>query len=259
VLNSENTHNFRKYSAVYDLLYRDKDYVAEADYVARTIRAAIPDAQRILEFGSGTGRHGRLLATDGFAVHGIDRSPEMVALARSVLLTGEANGSFTCEVGEVASIELHQTFDAVIALFHVICYQTSDRSLRAAFSTATRHLAPRGIFMFDVWHGPAVLAQQPEQRVKAVSNENIAIIRTARPEIDTNRNTVRVTYEMECQNRHTGEVEHFSEEHLVRYLFPAEIETLAADCGMRVVNTEEFMTARPPSPATWGVAYLLQK
>src|ERR1043166_5798427 len=74
---------FQEYSAYYDLLYRDKDYAAEAEYVARSIRSILPDARSILEFGSGTGRHGPLLASMGFDVHGIERSPEMVAIAKA--------------------------------------------------------------------------------------------------------------------------------------------------------------------------------
>ena len=75
--------NFEKYAAFYDLLYRDKDYAAEADYVARRIRSILPEARSLLEFGSGTGRHGRLLAAMGFDVHGIERSREMVSVARA--------------------------------------------------------------------------------------------------------------------------------------------------------------------------------
>jgi len=33
--------NFEKYSAFYDLLYRDKDYAAEAEYVAKRIRSIL--------------------------------------------------------------------------------------------------------------------------------------------------------------------------------------------------------------------------
>ena len=52
--------NFAKYALCYDLLYRDKDYAAEAGYVGRLIRSATPAARSVLEFGCGTGRHARL-------------------------------------------------------------------------------------------------------------------------------------------------------------------------------------------------------
>ena len=96
--------NFEKYSAFYDLLYRDKDYAAEADYVAERIRSVVPDARSILEFGSGTGRHGRLLAAMGFDVHGIERSRGDGFRGAA---TGHAlrrwPGSFTCEVGDICT------------------------------------------------------------------------------------------------------------------------------------------------------------
>src|SRR5262249_11237336 len=99
---SRATSNFQKYSAYYDLLYRDKNYPAEAEYVARTILSIVRGARSILELGSGTGLHGRLLAATGFDVHGIECSADMVAVANgspaSPLLG--AGGSFTCEVGD---------------------------------------------------------------------------------------------------------------------------------------------------------------
>jgi hypothetical protein len=64
--------NFAKYALCYDLLYRDKDYAAEAGYAGRLIRSATPAARSVLEFGCGTGRHARLLCTMGFDVHGVD-------------------------------------------------------------------------------------------------------------------------------------------------------------------------------------------
>jgi SAM-dependent methyltransferase len=225
------------------------------------IRHWIPRAQTILEFGSGTGGHGRLLAAMGFDVHGIERSLDMVALAKSASpppRTGTA-GSFSCNIGDVRSAALGRSFDALIALFHVVSYQTTNDDLRATFATVARHLAPDGVFLFDVWHGPAVLMQRPEQRVKKVGDDQLEVIRTARPELDTNRSTVKVTYDIECRDRHSGEVMRFSEDHLMRYMFPGEIEQLAAPCGMRVIASEEFMTGRPPSPSTWGVMYLLRK
>lgn len=71
---------FDAYSSYYDLLYRDKDYAAEADYVAQLLRT-YGNAGDLLEFGSGTGRHGRLLSQRGYRVTGVERSAAMIARA----------------------------------------------------------------------------------------------------------------------------------------------------------------------------------
>jgi SAM-dependent methyltransferase len=248
---------FADYARYYDLLYRDKDYASEANYVARALRAAAPNTRSILELGCGTGQHGRLLADLGFDVFGIERSPDMAALAGAGTLFGA--GTFSCTVGDARTVHLERHFDAVIALFHVVSYQTTDEDLRAMFATASRHLLPGGIFLFDVWHGPAVLAQRPERRVKQVADAALEVTRAATPSLDGERHTVNVTYNVECRDRRSGEVVRFSEDHLVRYLFPEEIEQLAAETGVRIIKSEEFVTGRPPSPVTWGVAYVLQR
>jgi SAM-dependent methyltransferase len=253
--------NFEKYSAIYDLLYRDKDYGAEAEYVREKVRSLVPGARSLLEFGSGTGRHGRLLAAMGFDVYGIERSPQMVsrALAANGHASPKAGGSFSCEVGDICRVSLGRTFDAVVSLFHVMSYQTSNEALRAAFQSAAGHLAPGGLFLFDVWHGPAVLSQRPSERIKEVADDRYWVKRTARPELETNSNTVKITYEIECEDQSDGETVSFCEEHLMRYLFPTEVEFLAESCGMQLKTMEEFLTGKSPSPATWGVAYLLQR
>jgi len=250
---------FGTYARYYDLLYRDKDYAAEAEYVARTVRAALPGACTVLELGCGTGRHGCLLASKGFHVHGIERSREMVEMAQSVADRASDSGSFSCNVGDAREVRLERTFDAVIALFHVVSYQTTNSDLHATFAVASHHLASGGVFLFDVWHGPAVLAQQPERRVKTVVDNDLEIVRTARPRLKAEHNIVEVVYDVECRNRHSMESLRFAEDHRIRYLFPEEIECLAAENGLQLITSEELVTGKPPSLETWGVAYLLRK
>ena len=251
--------SFRQYSDYYDLLYAEKDYAAEADYVAAALRRADPAARSILELGSGTGRHGRLLAARGFQVEGVERSTEMAAQALACGSGVAGGGSFACRVDDLRDVRVGHSFDAVISLFHVISYQTDDEDLRAAFRTAATHLQPGGLFLFDVWHGPAVLAQRPQVRVKDVADANRRVRRTATPTLDAAQSTVTVTYDMACEDLASGEKLNFGEEHRLRYLFPDEIDRLAADAGFKVLDSEEFLTGAAPSPDTWGVAYLLRR
>ena len=146
---------FNQYGTYYDLLYQDKNYAAEADYVAATLRKAAPDLRDFLEFGAGTGRHGRLLAREGFNVVGIESSKAMVGSTQrdNEIKSDAGEGTFSCEIGDIRNFEINMKFDAVIALFHVVSYQTSNHDLLKVFTNAAHHLKPQGLFFFDVWHG----------------------------------------------------------------------------------------------------------
>jgi SAM-dependent methyltransferase len=253
------TLSFHKYSAYYDLLYADKDYQAEAEYVAGRLRGANAQARSILELGSGTGRHGGVLAAMGFDVYGIEKSSEMASIARPVEASADQPGSFTFEVGDLRVVRMGRTFDAVVSLFHVISYQTTNEDIAAAFRTAAEHLEPGGLFLFDVWHGPAVLATPPSVRTKEAANQRYRVKRVARPEIAVPSATVRVFYELDCEDIEAGHRVQFNEEHVMRYLFPDEVTEIGKAAGFTLVAAEEFLTGRTPTTDTWGVCYLLKK
>ena len=69
------------YARHYDLLYADKDYAAEAAYIRDLLKRWTPGGTRLLELGSGTGRHANLLAGMGYSVHGVERSAAMLEAA----------------------------------------------------------------------------------------------------------------------------------------------------------------------------------
>ena len=252
---------FNQYGTYYDLLYKDKNYAAEADYVAATLRKAAPNVRDILEFGAGTGRHGRLLARERFNVVGVENSEAMVRSAPQDYETKDdfGEGSFSCEIGDIRSFETNLKFDAVISLFHVISYQTADRDLLKVFANAAHHLKQQGLFFFDVWHGPAVLAQEPAVRVKRVEDDNVRLIRLAEPFLDTAAQVVTVTYTLFVESKQSGKLQSLEERHEIRYFFPAEIEVFASQAGFSIERSEEFLTGATPSAETWGVAYLLRK
>lgn len=251
---------FERYSAYYDLLYKDKDYVAEAAYIATALRGKNRGVRKVLEFGSGTGRHGRLLAQEGFDVFGVERSSEMVRVAHGTLMASSAAvGSFDCMEGDIRTVHVEGKFDAVISLFHVVSYQTGNRDVLQTFANAARHLPQNGIFLFDVWHGPAVLLERPSVRIKRVEDDYTRVTRIAEPVLDTDASTVTVRYTIFAESKADGRFTTFDEEHRVRYFFPREIEFIAAQSGFTLERREEFLTGKEPSENSWGVAYLLRK
>ncbi len=248
--------NFSRYAEYYDLINNDKPYAQEAAYVGTRLKGVHPGVLEVLELGSGTGRHGRLLAEQGFHVRGVEGSREMAELAQRRDVA--APGSFGLGLGDIRFVRLHRQFDAAIALFHVMSYQVSDADVAAVLDTAAEHLAPGGLFLFDVWHGPAVLFQKPSVREKRAVAGSLRVVRKATPEPRTRDKAVIVNYEFTCTDSRSGRQVAFFEQHVMRYFFPDEVLAATAksfDC----LAIEEMLTAAPPSVDTWSVTYLLQK
>lgn len=248
---------FRLYAPYYDLLNREKPYQEEAEYVAERLLGKSRRVETILELGSGTGVHGRLLAQKGFLVHGIERSADMVSVALG--RRRPTSGDFQCECGDIRDARLGRSFDAVISLFHVVSYMTSKRDIGAVFQTAHDHLKAGGLFLFDVWHGPAVLAVGPSARERVAEDGELRVVRRATPSLLEAEKVVVVDFDFLCTNSVTGENFQFSEEHRMRYFFPEEIETEASRRSFKIVGAEELVTGKAPSTGTWAVTYLLEK
>jgi len=250
---------FADYARYYDLLYRDKNYAAEAEYVAGLIRKFHPSTRTILELGSGTGIHASLLAEKGFTVHGIERSPEMHARSQALaenMAAGHDRLTFT--KGDIREVRLNKLFDTVIALFHVISYQTTNEDVTAAFETSRHHLNPGGVFIFDVWYGPAVLTEHPAVRIKRMADDQTEMTRIAEPVLHPNENWVDVNYHVFVRDLQSGMVKELRETHVMRYFFMPELKLFAMQNGFKNIHAEEWQSGKSPGIDTWGACIVLQ-
>ena len=213
---------FDAYAAYYDLLYQDKNYHKEAKYILRLLEENGISSGKILELGSGTGKHAEEFAKMGFFVHGIDLSPEMVQEANH-RNNNNLEGKLFFEVGDVRNFEAGKKFDAVISLFHVISYQIKNEDIQEMFKTAAKHLKQNGVFIFDFWYGPGVLTEPPTVRQKRLENKDIEVLRIAEPVMYPNENVVDVNYCVHIKQKESGKVSELNETHKMRYLFIPEI------------------------------------
>lgn len=238
---------FGSYSRYYDLLYRDKDYPSEARYVDGLIKKYVPEPSSMLELGCGTGRYTREFARLGYAVHGVDLSAEMIDEARKTPCDGV---SFSC--GDMRSLRLGKKFDAVVALFHVLSYQTTDEDVRRALSTVGEHLKSGGVAVLDFWYGPAVLSQKPEVRFKEVSDASIEVSRIALPVLHDDINVVDVNYRAFIKEKNSGRIDELRECHRMRYFFDAEIKRFIQEAGIAFLTINAWMTETAPSEESWA-------
>jgi SAM-dependent methyltransferase len=132
---------YDQFARVYDAVMDDaRPKIARIrDFIARFH----PAASSLLELGCGTGTMLAGLGAVG-SLTGIDRSPQMLEIARSKVPTARLIED------DITSFELEQRFDVVICVFDTLNHLVDFEQWLALFNRAHTHLADGGLFIFDV-------------------------------------------------------------------------------------------------------------
>ncbi len=253
---------FGDYSRYYNLLYRDKDYTAEADFVLEAFARQGCAPRTLLDLGCGTGKHALCLARHGVAVTGVDMSATMLDMGRAELATLPAPRPEPLPEllpGDARSVRLGRTFDAVSSLFHVMSYQNTEQDALAMLETAKTHLSPGGLFLFDFWYGPGVLTDPPVAREKRMEDDQIVVNRQARPKHNVNNNLVAVHYDIAMTDKASGHVSHLQETHSMRYWFMPELRHLAREAGLEPCAEGAWLRHEPATVDTWNAWMLVRR
>ena len=245
------------YSQYYDLLYKDKDYKAEVDYINNLIKKNIKNAKTILDMGCGTGKHAELLCDKGYTVLGVDLSKDMLKVANTRRKGKEDKLNFS--YSKIQELNLGKKFDVIISLFHVMSYQNSNNELIKFFEIVKEHLIDDGIFIFDFWYGPAVLTDLPTTRVKRLENQSIKITRFAEPVLHAKENIVDVNYDLFLENKNGGAIIEIKELHKMRYFFDTELEIICNQVGFKIEQKYKWMSDNEPDFNSWNVVWIIKK
>ncbi|WP_029288981.1 class I SAM-dependent methyltransferase [Cellulomonas sp. HZM] len=190
----------------------------------------------VLELGSGTGRKLIPIASDGHECTGLELSPSMLAEARRKAT--ERGVEVAWVQGDMRDFDLGRTFDLVLIAANSLLHLHAAEDLESCFRAVSRHLAPGGRLVFDVFN-PSVrmLAQADGERRR----------RDALTFVDPERGEVHVdvaeTYDAEAQvTRGTWFFSTDAEADLVvvpleiRSIFPQELPLLLSLGGLRLVE-----------------------
>jgi 2-polyprenyl-3-methyl-5-hydroxy-6-metoxy-1,4-benzoquinol methylase len=228
----------KEYSTAYDYLYQDKDYEKECDFIEVIFSKSSRKVKSILDLGCGTGGHAIILAKRGYTITGVDRSAEMLDVARNKVKKAGLKADFYN--GSIQDLNLNKTFDAVISMFAVMSYQTNNNDLALACRMAKQHLNPGGNFIFDAWNGLAVMSDPPTQKVKEVSSGDERIIRFTIPLIDILSHTVDTNFKVFVLK---GDrlISETKETHTMRFLYPQEIKYYLEVAGFSNIKLCPFL------------------
>ncbi|TMC46952.1 MAG: class I SAM-dependent methyltransferase [Chloroflexi bacterium] len=140
-----------RHAELYDIIYADKDYSAEARFVHEQLQRHRRGAVvRILELACGTGRHAMALEALGYSIVATDHSEDMLTVAR-------ARAAVTKSQVQFRHADMRQLgtdfagFDGAICLFDSIGYVRTNEAIEATLSGVVRALRPGGVFLCEFW------------------------------------------------------------------------------------------------------------
>jgi SAM-dependent methyltransferase len=139
-----------RYARIYDLIYqgRGKDYAAEAAEIAGLIRLRRGATATLLDVACGTGLHLRSFADLFDHVEGAELSEDMLAIARRRL------PDVPLHIGDMRSLDLGRTFDAVTCLFAAVGHMRDTGELDTAIGRLAAHVVAGGVVVVEPWWFP---------------------------------------------------------------------------------------------------------
>jgi SAM-dependent methyltransferase len=246
------------YSDSYDLLYEEKDYDAECDVLERIFREyGEKPITSILDLGCGTGNYALRLAQRRYEVWGVDLSESMLEIAREKIRNTHATIEFFHS--DISSIQLDRQFDAAIMMFAVLGYQNTNEQIIKTLKNINTHLNTGGLLIFDVWYGPAVLLEKPQEKCRVIHSGKDTVIRVTRPQLDTFNQFCDVRFNL-YHIRDGEPVIETDEVHRMRFFFAQELSLILEFTGFEVVRIGQFLDFKQdPTDNSWNIVVVARK
>jgi SAM-dependent methyltransferase len=173
---------YAEYAWAFDLLI-DRPVRKECAAIVSWLveRAVVPGAQ-LLDAGCGTGRYAAELARRGYLVHGIDVSPDLVAIATQ---SGRDRATLSFAVGDILALPA-AAYDAVLCR-GVLNDLLDDERRAGALAAFARTLRPGGVLILDVrdWKASAERKAREPVFSKTVATDRGRLTFTSVTELDT--------------------------------------------------------------------------
>ncbi|MCC7665663.1 class I SAM-dependent DNA methyltransferase [Liquorilactobacillus satsumensis] len=136
---------YASFAELYDKLMDPSIYEDWANFIMRLVPSK---RQTILDLACGTGRLAVKLVQAGYAVSGVDLSPEMLSLAE--LNARMQKVTLPLIQADMTALDGLERFDVVVSCLDSLCYLQSPADLKKTFVQVREHLEDEGTFIFDV-------------------------------------------------------------------------------------------------------------
>lgn len=249
---------YADYAQVYDRSGQLKFSLDMLPYLARLLERHPAPGRTMLDLACGTGTVAMAMAREGWQVHGIDGSEQMLAQARAKEAEGADPSAtpVTWSRQDMRSFSLPGRVDLATCLYDSMNYMLSDADLLAVMRGIYRTLAPGGLFLFDM-NTAWALSTFWDGQTYFTDAEHLSMIMESQYDDTRQRTTVQVT----CFER-LGEENLYRkivETHTEQAYPPEQIATLLTDVGLHIEASYSCFSFRAPSPTTARIMWAARR
>lgn len=132
-------------ATVYDYLLRHVDYQEWYEHIVSIMNYYVRKPELVLELGCGTGRFGAKFSNDGYTIFGIDRSIDMLRVART-----RAFLNFRILCADITRFHLAKKIDFIFSVHDTVNYLLEPADILNMFRCVRDIMHEESVFMFDI-------------------------------------------------------------------------------------------------------------
>ncbi len=130
---------------VYDYLLRHVDYQEWYEYIVSIMKYYVERPEMVLELGCGTGRFGSKFSNEGYTIFGIDRSIDMLRVAKT-----RAFLNFRILCADITDFYLARKMDFIFSVHDTVNYLLEPADILSMFRCVREIMHDGSVFMFDI-------------------------------------------------------------------------------------------------------------
>lgn len=182
---------YHQFAWAYDLLQTDP-VAPRLDFIERILdKQGIGEGSVVLDAGCGTGRYALELARRGYHVYGVDRSQELVTIARKRALQDSVHPEFV--IADLLAVTFTRPFDAILCRGVLNDFLEESERINI-FQQFGAWLRPGGIAIFDVreWARTAARYEKNSVHQRAVELPDKTLYFQSETVLDSESHKMRV-------------------------------------------------------------------
>jgi ubiquinone/menaquinone biosynthesis C-methylase UbiE len=132
---------YNKLAKYTDLLYSDKDYRKEVNFIFKKIKNH--KNKIIIDVACGSGNHSKIFQKKGYKIYGVDLNKGMLKLAKNNI----PKAKLFCQ--DMRKLNLKTKGSILICMFNSINYNFGYKQFKSTLKRFYDHLDDKGIVVFD--------------------------------------------------------------------------------------------------------------